>query len=885
MKGGPMLSARVTSCLEDNETLDYIAGALDERDRARVEAHVDACPECRGLLADLARELAGASQRRRAAELATTAGTSDHVPEDIAPAAAPPAALGRYLVLQRLGAGGMGVVYRAYDPDLRREVAVKLLHPAHQGPDEQARLLREARAMARLAHPNTVAVFDVGKAAGAVFVAMELVVGVTLRAWLGERPRGWRAIVEVFLQAGAGLAAAHRGGLVHRDFKPENVLVGADGRVRVTDFGLAQPGADPRADAPRPSPALQQLDSVRTVPGALLGTPLYMAPEQFLGGAADERSDQFAFCVALYEGLYGAPPFPRDSLAALREAVLRGALRPPPPHAAVPRAVFDAVARGLARDPADRHPTMAALLARLTSALHRRQRVALALAGLLIGGLGVAGALLFREPPDGPCEDATARLAAVWNPERAAATRAAFRATGKSYADDTFQRVDAALVRHGEQWSAEYAAACQPRDEAGLARLACLERLRHTAASLTDMFVQTADSPIESAVLAVRSLPAPASCRGRAPHGWRAPDDGALARLQADVVLAAALRGSGRYDDALRVAQAAADAAHAHDLRPVAAAALLEVGQAAERLVDTTAARRAYRRALHVAEATGQDEFAARAWIALVGLYATPPVQLDAAEQDAGHAEALIERIGGDNELRAALAQNLATVSWAALRTEDAERHARRAVALSEEVFGADHWRTADALNALGKVALHRPDRAAAVAIYERVLAIRERELGPAHPQVALAATNLAQALVAARRCAEARELGERALATARAALAEDHLAHAAIELNLASALWCEGKLEESALHLQQAERGATRRPALRADILLFFAGLTAQLGRLDESEAHARRAIGLAQRDPMGLGLIESAHEHLAGLRRRRDDAAAHPAKLPAGR
>jgi serine/threonine protein kinase len=206
--------------------------------------------------------------------------------------------IGRYTVLQMLGAGGMGVVYAAFDPELDRKVAIKLLHvqlAPREGTTGATRLLREAQAMARLSHPNVIAVHDVGTHDGQVFMAMEFVEGQTLGDELGARPRGWRDVVGLYVAAGRGLAAAHRSGLVHRDFKPDNVMIDREGRVRVLDFGLACS----RADSPLAkidATSTSSLDIRLTATGAVMGTPAYMAPEQHMGQAADERCDQFAFC-------------------------------------------------------------------------------------------------------------------------------------------------------------------------------------------------------------------------------------------------------------------------------------------------------------------------------------------------------------------------------------------------------------------------------------------------------------------------------------------------------------------------------------------------------------------------------------------------------------
>jgi serine/threonine protein kinase len=279
-----------------------------------------------------------------------------------------------------IGAGAMGVVYRAHHLRLDRAVALKLRRTASL---DHARLEREARAMARLSHPNVVAVYDVGTWDADVYIAMEFVEGCSLRAWLETARRPWRDVLEACMQAGRGLAAAHAAGIVHRDFKPDNVLVGTDGRVRVADFGIARGGAVPLADGS--GSAVLGPDLTGT--GGMPGTPAYMAPEQF-GGFADAKSDVFAFCVVLYEGLFGARPFGGSSLPELLFNVSKGNVRKPPTDSEVPDVVTRLVLAGLAVDPAARLPSMALLLDLLGRAvapkLGRRIAIAVTATGLAL---------------------------------------------------------------------------------------------------------------------------------------------------------------------------------------------------------------------------------------------------------------------------------------------------------------------------------------------------------------------------------------------------------------------------------------------------------------------------------------------------------------------
>jgi len=288
-----------------------------------------------------------------------------------------PAAVGRYVVERELGSGGMGLVYAAYDPELGRKVAIKLVRPASSGrmdpSQRRARLLREAQAMAQLTHPNVVAIYDVGTFGEQVFIAMEYVEGSTLTDWLAVERRTWREIVSMFVQSGRGLAAAHAKSIVHRDFKADNVWVGEDGRARVLDFGLAramrvngdEPQSDDREEENR-SPRVPMLGATLTQPGTFLGTPPYMPPEQLRGKSGDARSDQFSFCVALYYALYGELPFTGETVDSLLEEMQRRRIKEPPRSGRVPVWLRRVLLRGLSPDPADRYASMDRLLEELT---------------------------------------------------------------------------------------------------------------------------------------------------------------------------------------------------------------------------------------------------------------------------------------------------------------------------------------------------------------------------------------------------------------------------------------------------------------------------------------------------------------------------------------
>lgn len=344
---------------------------------SELEVHLSTCNDCRSVIAEAASMFA--SQDATHSECSATHHDREHSNRNVE--LLPGTQVSRYIISNVIGTGAAGIVYRAYDPELKRHVALKLLR-SEQARTEgtlRARLLREAQAMAQLSHPNVVSVFDVGTFGEEVFVVLELVQGVTLGSWLSE-PHGWQAITAAFLDAGKGLAAAHAVKLVHRDFKPANVLVGLDGRVRVTDFGLARAqqfsqraGELWDAELAQPAEAIPFVHATLTQTGELAGTPIYMAPEQFARRPADEQSDQFAFCVALYWALYRKHPYlpassRSPSLLELVLALQSGALNAPA-DSSVPTALFDTLRTGLALEPARRFGSMQELLNELAAVL------------------------------------------------------------------------------------------------------------------------------------------------------------------------------------------------------------------------------------------------------------------------------------------------------------------------------------------------------------------------------------------------------------------------------------------------------------------------------------------------------------------------------------
>jgi len=582
-------------------------------------------------------------------------------PPPSAPELSRGALIGRYVLIDVVGAGGMGIVYSAFDPELDRKVAIKVLQARPGGSESggQTWLLREAQAMARLAHPNVVAVHDVGAMPGdLVFVAMELVDGVTLRAWLKAKPRTWREIVPVMRAAGAGLAAAHAAGLVHRDFKPDNVLVGNDGRVRVMDFGLARLHDEP---APRTSDLSIEkrspLSERLTQTGAVLGTPAYMAPEIYAGRAADALGDQFAFGVALYEALYRVRPYDRKALVEQRAVPPK-----PPAPAKVPAWLERIVLRAIALDPKDRFPTMTELLIALgEDPSATRKRVAVAGAFAVTCTAAVAGLVMFRRAAPAPCTDAATHLAGVWDATTRAAVAAAF---GKlPHADDSLHGTEKTLDTYAKDWVAMRTEACQATrvhgsqsEEVLTLRMACLDERLVEAGALVGLFAHADAKLAASAVGAAQKLSSLAPCADI--PGLLAPDPLpkdpirrlAATSLHAKLAEARAIYKTSRLADTLALLQRIAPEVTKLDHKPTEAELRLLIGQTLWVLQGAAKGEPELLNAVWAAEAGKADAVKVEAWLQLTNL-ANEGSRFDVASERLHDASAALARLGPNWDL------------------------------------------------------------------------------------------------------------------------------------------------------------------------------------------------------------------------------------------
>ncbi len=726
-----------------------------------------------------------------------------------------PFRVGRFEVRERIGAGGMGAVYAARDPELARDVALKVLHGGGAG----GALVAEAKALARLRHPNVVSVYEVGAFGGHTFVAMERVAGPSLRAWLRERRRSWREVTDLFAGAARGLQAAHAAGLVHRDFKPDNVVVDEAGQARVVDFGLARvtDGDDDDSHPPPSGTAAPASSRTRT---RLAGTPAYMAPELFEGRPASAASDQFAFCVSLFEALSGKLPFEADDVAERAAVLTKGDPPPELPRSDVPRHVRAALRRGLARRPEDRHPSMEALLAALTRdpAGRRARFLAAALAATAILGAGFLAARGATSPP--LCEGGEARVATAYDPAAKEKLRAAFEATRAPDAASAFDTVARALDAYASAWTAMYRDSCeatnvrgdQSRDLLDL-RTRCLDR-RHEALRATVAALSSADARLVArSVALVERLPPIASCadvealRAVVPPPEDPVKRARLAELEKALEAARVAFAAGRLAGAVEEASRLAGDAKTLDHRPFIAEALFFQGDVTLQRGDHAGAEAALSEAAKAAQATGYTEIVAQAAVRLVGVTGLRRRQFDKAKVWIDVAEASVERVNNPS-LKALLDDRAGAVLSEQGKIDEALRRMERAVRATEARGATDTMNFAGYLNDWAAV-LDRAGRYDdALAAYQRAIAIEERLRGAHHPELAHALNNLAIVLERKRRYEEARAAYQRAL-------------------DIAEEL---GGIDGT------------------ADFLDNLAGVLGRMGRLDEAMDKRRRALAMRE-------------------------------------
>jgi len=695
-----------------------------------------------------------------------------------------PSRVGRYVVLEAIGAGGMGEVWAAYDPKLDRKVALKMLRTRFGTTREQLeinkeRLLREAKALAQLSHPNIVTVHDVDTWNGDLFMAMEFVDGPTLGEWVAATRPSWRSILRRYEDAGRGLAAAHARSIIHRDFKPSNVIMGRDGRVRVLDFGLAKTPVTEAGDAVSRSNETSEDDDGLTQAGRILGTPAYMAPEQIAAtGPVGPATDQFCFAVSLYESLYGGLPFLGRRRKERYTAIHARAVREPPKDSQVPYRVFRVVKRALDPDPAQRFPSMDALLAALMREPYRRLRQIGSIAALVVlAASATAATMAYTIPADEEtCQGASERWSEVWSPAKEAALRQGLIATEVSYADDTATRVAAGFAAYGERWVDERTLVCRAtrvhheQSEALLdVRIDCLDRRLSEVEALVRVLSDPDTEVLERAVAAVYRLQRPESCQHVRVDPAESMPTSATERhrviaLRRQLDRAAALLMAGRYADAVIIAASARDQAERIDHPATLAHARLAEGRALRFAGESQAARRALEQAVAAAAENGLDTLEAQAWLNLVYLAGIDLGDTTTADAWRLPARAALQREGDSPELRLALRLNEGAVDLKAHRFEAAAAANHEVIELGRMLGTPQSPNVAMAWMNLGVIAAQRNLRDEAEQAFQRVFDLNRELLGPRHPAVADAALNLGNALLRNGRYTRAEALTQEAL-------------------------------------------------------------------------------------------------------------------------
>ncbi len=789
---------------------------------------------------------------------------------------APAARIGRFTVIRELGRGGTGVVYAAYDEQLDRKIAVKLLHG---GGDGDARLLREAQAMARLSHPHIVSVHEVGTHGGQIYIAMEFVHGTTLDTWLKGQVRGWREVLEMFRQAASGLAAAHDAGLVHRDFKPQNAMVGSDGRVRVLDFGLARADGSPdlltnleRTADPNDPP--QPLDTSLTITGSLVGTPAFMAPEQFRGEKADARADQFSLCVALYEALYRSRPFAGDSLQALMRSVLAGEVRDPCTPTRLPRALRAAILRGLQLRPESRHPSMHALIAAIDRVLEPPRRrwlfAAVVGTGLAASIAGIAGMVYRGHELAEVCDDrGRADIDAVWNPGRAATIAAALHAMDPR-ADQSWPLAAARLDRYAEAWQRGTTDACaagEIRREQSPAfyalRKVCLDdSLRAMKATLEllerpDPILAIRAPDIVAGLTAVDRCADPQTL-ARHSHADDHAHAGLVAALRVELARADALRRATMHDEALATLDALAARVPAEHA-PLQSELALSRGRVLAGMGRHSDAHAALRSAYFTGLRAHHEALAIAAATELISLASEGLADFFAADRWLRHAEALSTHVHAP-DIGAHLASAHGRLSLHTGRHLEAQVHFDRALTLFAEANLSDTPEAAVVLRTLADASIGagQLDRASdQLALASEIL---RRDYCDAHPERA-AAVNSAGKLALARNDLDgALASFERGRNDLDGAVPVDNPVYLQLVCNSATVLMRQGELTRADTLVRDTLGAIARSSEASAKVhrlgpdlytlRLLLVKLLARQGKGAEAEAEVRRVIADAERN-----------------------------------
>ncbi|MEM6989355.1 MAG: serine/threonine-protein kinase [Myxococcota bacterium] len=771
--------------------------------------------------------------------------------------AARPRRIGRFAVLRLLGEGGMGRVWAAYDETLDRKVAIKVVK-GDVSESARQRLRREAQAMARIGHENVVPVYEVGEDDGLQFIAMELVAGVTLAEWQDKHRGAWRAIVELYTQAAEGLAAAHAQGLVHRDFKPHNVMVdelNGQIRARVQDFGLVRVEGDVETND-RGSTAGGELTTggSLTKAGSILGSPAYMAPEQFNDNAVSAAADQFAFCVSLFEGLCGARPFAKAT--SIKERLALIATTPPvwPKSSGAPARLRAIVNQGLHPDAGARHASMAVLAQALRGESAGRRRTTTTVAALAVGGLavGVVSASLSTGAGLDPC-DAEVALQGAWNDETRQAIRERLTDPNLEFAAASWALVEPALDAYAQGWGVGFAATCgaeEASEELRLLRRACFEDARARLEATSRMLADADADVWQHAAELVGGLPSLDRCRQDAAlrEGSARPPPpelaGAVAEVRATLATAKTALDAGALDRALELSDEAEALSEHLDYGPLRAEVAGVLGDGLLLLSRFGEAEDALAEALRLGLKTRHGDVVHASAVSLAMLVGA---ELNRPKEAApylafahGYAKSPLTRSSAWRT-EAILDRRLGAAA-------DGEKKLREAMRLLAETLPPDDPRILGLRHDLVINLSAQARYAEAEAEARSVLQARAASLGDGHPAVATSHSGLARVLKARGRLAEAEAEDRKALALRRQVFGPRHISVANTLDHLANTFISQGSqaaaeraLNES-LEIRRSVLGPDH-PALAQSTQAlghFFAGL----GDYDQAEQNYERAL-----------------------------------------
>ncbi len=773
--------------------------------------------------------------------------------------ASEPVKFGRYVLLERIGAGGQGTVHAAYDPELDRKVAIKLLGTT-SNPARRAELLSEAQAAARLAHPNVLAVYDVGAFDGdgrnpgercpGVYMVTELVDGETLKTWC-ERPHTLHEKLEILRMAGRGLAAAHASGLVHADFKPANVLIGRDGRVRVADFGIARMMGTPVSAEPHHgSPSIQ-------------GTPAYMAPEQHDGAAElDARADVYAFCVTAFEVLYGRRPFEGSESDALAQAKRLRDIRAPP-AARVPRWIHRILRRGLEPDPAARAASMIEILAALERDPAGRLRTG-AIAGVVVLAIATTAWAAWRERQAraAACDGLDRELVGVWDDSKRAEVQAAFERADAQASSEAWDRVARGLDAYASQWVSLRRSTCEDtvieeRESMAVmsARMLCLERRAARLGGLVRRLVEIDARSLTRAAQGVADLPPLEPCMhsgaGLSSTTIVAPE--ALVALEAELADVDALRHSDRFAEAEAASDRALSTAETLGDPAALGRVWLQRGALERWRGDFAAAEAALERAVLLGERARDDELVVSALTDLAFVVGSPRARSQEGLRLLDLAEAKLARVPSPAHLVPPLAYHRGRILERIHRYDEAEAAFVEASRQAEELYGSEHPLVADIVNMIGVVSERRGQHDRALAHYERAYAIRRALVGEVNARTAIALANTAIAHWNLGEASVAMDLHRRALSILERTLGVSHSDTAWARRGLADNLLELEQPHEALVHaelaLAHAEAAGDANHPWVADSLLTVSEVHRELGAPDVALVHDDRAVEIARR------------------------------------